>query len=508
MRGTKSKIDSELENGSEEDREASREAPASLLSTLRYRLGYPTPERQGSSSGNADPKMGSVASRNTPDEKFDPKMGSVTHRSVSPTQNSQFQKNTDLDSRPPTFSHRGAFTYMPEDDLLGDNSKDGDLRGETYDDLLARMQTAAGDFRMSRPVTDEFASDVPAFTDPSGDFRYLPTLRQQQASPGISDELLSSERPGFFPNRMANNPSLRSNNGYPISQGEANGEMRVADCALTPTSQAHYDGEGTRGAHYDRGATEDSGVVPDRFRQGRESLSVRNNVTIRESKRPKARASDQEYRRSSMSPSTARQSFGTQLPVHHSDTPGRLNSTILSEAPTKERNDRVTYSPNELGKDTGGTGPIGFRYPTLGTRYDPNSAGYAINLSHGGRLVRHLVTPDTRVTHLSEDAATIYGLNAQDLILVLFGMYPQTLSPQNLLSGPPVVGPNATVLVFNINGMAGNHTLRRTEIPPELPHPPVQQMFSSPGPKFCQNPDSTLTARTWPKENTIPNPSH
>jgi hypothetical protein len=24
----------------------------------------------------------------------------------------------------------------------------------------------------------------------------------------------------------------------------------------------------------------------------------------------------------------------------------------------------------------------------------------------------------------------------------------------------------------------------------------------------CQNPDSTLTARTWPKENTIPNPSH
>jgi hypothetical protein len=40
----------------------------------------------------------------------------------------------------------------------------------------------------------------------------------------------------------------------------------VADCALTPTSQVHYDGEGTRGVNYDRRTTEDSGVVPDRFR--------------------------------------------------------------------------------------------------------------------------------------------------------------------------------------------------------------------------------------------------
>ena len=165
-------------------------------------MGFATPERQGSSSGNTDPKMGSVASHNTPDGKFDPKMGSVTRRSVSPTQNSQFQKNTESDSRRPTFSHRGAFTYMPEDDVLGDHTKDGDLRGETCDDLLARMQTAAGDFRMSQPLTDEFASDVHAFTDPSGDFRYLPTFRQQQASPGIQDVLPSSERPGFFSNRM------------------------------------------------------------------------------------------------------------------------------------------------------------------------------------------------------------------------------------------------------------------------------------------------------------------
>jgi hypothetical protein len=154
-----------------------------------------------SSSENIDPKMGSVASHNTLGGKFDSKMGSVSRHSVSPVQNPQFQ-NTDLDSLRPTFSHRGAFTSMSEDGLLADYLKDGDLRGDTYEDLLARMQTAAGDFRMSQPLTDEFASDVHAFTDPSGDFRYLPTFRQQQASPGIQDVLPSSERPGFFSNRM------------------------------------------------------------------------------------------------------------------------------------------------------------------------------------------------------------------------------------------------------------------------------------------------------------------
>ena len=40
-----------------------------------------------------------------------------------------------------------------------------------------------------------------------------------------------------------------------------------------------------------------SGVVPDRFRAGRESLSVIRNVTVRDSKRPKARSQDHDYKR-------------------------------------------------------------------------------------------------------------------------------------------------------------------------------------------------------------------
>ncbi len=111
----------------------------------------PTPS---SSSENIDPKMGSVDLHNTLGGKFDSKMGSVSRHSVSPVQNPQFQKNTDLDSLRSTFSHRVAFTSMSEDGLLADYLKDGDLRGDTYEDLLARMQTAAGDFRMSQPFTE------------------------------------------------------------------------------------------------------------------------------------------------------------------------------------------------------------------------------------------------------------------------------------------------------------------------------------------------------------------
>jgi hypothetical protein len=43
-----------------------------------------------------------------------------------------------------------------------------------------------------------------------------------------------------------------------------------------------------------------SGTVPERFHAGRESLSVTRNVTIRESKRPKARSQDCAYRRRSL----------------------------------------------------------------------------------------------------------------------------------------------------------------------------------------------------------------
>jgi hypothetical protein len=76
--------------------------------------------------------------------------------------------------------------------------------------------------------------------------------------------------------------------------------------------------EETRGAKVERDMSVHSGIVPDRFHQGRESLSVKRNVTIRESRRPKARSSDQDYqRRCSMSPSTLKHSLGLPFLSHN-----------------------------------------------------------------------------------------------------------------------------------------------------------------------------------------------
>ena len=55
-----------------------------------------------------------------------------------------------------------------------------------------------------------------------------------------------------------------------------------------------------------------SGLVPERFHAGRESLSVTRNITVRESKRPKARTQDRDYKRrySTSGPILT-------LPLHH-----------------------------------------------------------------------------------------------------------------------------------------------------------------------------------------------
>ncbi len=86
----------------------------------------------------------------------------------------------------------------------------------------------------------------------------------------------------------------------------------------------------------------------------------------------------------------------------------------------------------------------------------PGGGEYAINLTYEWNLQRHHVNQHMMVEQLVEEAANLYNLDAMDLILMLFGMHPQTLLRPNRLSDPPRVGPGATVLVFCIAGHARN----------------------------------------------------
>jgi hypothetical protein len=68
---------------------------------------------------------------------------------------------------------------------------------------------------------------------------------------------------------------------------------------------------------------ESSGIVPDRFRSGRESLSVLQNVTKRESKRSKGRSLDQDYKR--------RFSSSGDIYAHSSPVGGNPNPTLSTQ---------------------------------------------------------------------------------------------------------------------------------------------------------------------------------
>ena len=149
-----------------------------------------------------------------------------------------------------------------------------------------------------------------------------------------------------------------------------------------------------------------------------------------------------------MSPSTLKQSLGGHVPVS-------LLGEILDMAPSPRMDGLVpprstsrVYTTPPLGeKGDSGSPPI-----TGSVGRMAGQGPYEINLTFEGQLVRHQVTPDMRVIKLREDAAEIYRLVSQDLVMVLFGMNPQTLSLHGQLSDPPPVEPESTVMIFNMRG--------------------------------------------------------
>jgi hypothetical protein len=375
----------------------------------------------------------------------EPKMGSVLSSIVSPVQTLRFGSST-VDK---TVDNEGLFhhTESGRKKTMGDN--DEDTVGDLYETLTESHQSSGNRVRRNDAVTDNegnytrrvFEQTYDHFLGgnseySSGDFRFLPSS-QLQVQNGSKEK--SSEHTPLSPPR----------------------------CKIS----------------------EDSGGVPERFRQGREFLSVIRNVTIRESKRPKARSSDQDYqRRCSISPSTLRTALGLQVPGH---TPGES----LGRIPNPQAGETAAYhNMEEVGPNTtrASLGRSGQRPPRNHTRSvkepDSDDERYDINLSFEGRLVRHTVSRDTWVRQLRDDAARIYYLVSQDLVLVLFGMNPHSLIIQNQLCDPPQVGPGATIPIFDVrdSGRSDYHP-NPSMIPPPMTtqFPPVN--FPAGPPKFLGN---------------------
>ncbi len=215
------------------------------------------------------------------------------------------------------------------------------------------------------------------------------------------------------------------------------------------------------------GGVSSPAVVPDRFRAGRESLSVIRNITVRESKRPKARTHDHDYkRRSSISPSlrvmpAGRYSHDPPRGEGNFPHPSNFSSGITQEGVSMHGPDGKNGTSSPSRHDISNANISGVLHPGSLTNRSPRFGEQAlepdefdINLTYEGNLHRHRVSQHMSVTQLVEEAAHLFQLIPGELVLMLFGLIPHTLIRGNRISDPPRVGPGSMVLIFRIAGGA------------------------------------------------------
>ena len=189
----------------------------------------------------------------------------------------------------------------------------------------------------------------------------------------------------------------------------------------------------------------------------RKSLGDQQNVTVRESRRPKEREKDKEYRRLTLT-SNEFTTFPLGNPLKHAVL-GRVEHSPVPSVP----------SP---GLGVGGS-----------QRMDQV---FQITLVYNGQNVRHQVYESMPIITLMEEAGSIFGLDPAQIVLMLFSLTPVTLDRNGYVSGPPRVSPNSTVFVFAIF-VAGQEITQDYLIPPargaripfQPPPPPATSLVSS-----------------------------
>jgi hypothetical protein len=208
--------------------------------------------------------------------------------------------------------------------------------------------------------------------------------------------------------------------------------------------------------------------IPVRFHAGRESLSVKKNITVRDSKRPKEKSQDRDYKqRYSVSPGKLIGGFGVEVRDHvsHSD-----HANLHPPDDQDAGGNRQSSS---------GKGSIPFRAPDRNPAHTPSSVPstrngdqtrdggspdftnpITVTLIYDERPVLHQVWGDMPVTQLLQDAASIFGFHPPltSIVLMLFGLQPATLRIGYLLSDPPRVTEGETILVFRVGP---NPTIRQ-----------------------------------------------
>ncbi len=158
---------------------------------------------------------------------------------------------------------------------------------------------------------------------------------------------------------------------------------------------------------------------------------------------------------------------------------------------------RPGLGPSPVSPNPPSSGPVRGAVPP-GPPHDP---GYIIHLVFEGAVVACRVRASTSVAQLRIEAAQIFGLDHDHLILVLFSSAPTSLPREGFLSGPPVVGPGARVMVFYVTPShwlqrQGAHRPEPREAPPPPDMTPIPHLNSKLLASF-KLPNFDGVARSW-----------
>jgi hypothetical protein len=175
------------------------------------------------------------------------------------------------------------------------------------------------------------------------------------------------------------------------------------------------------------------------------------NVTTRETIRPKEREKDKEYRRLTLNRTDFHSLQLADRDEGQAQFVGRNGGSVTNEHGSKFSPAHSVPSPfgqpNEAMVLSSSPGKLGNRNSP---QADPV---YEITLVNEGRTQRHRVFENLRVSQLAVEAAGVFSLDPNAVVLMLFSTALVTLDRKRTLVGPPRVNPNATVIVFVVMGI-------------------------------------------------------
>ncbi len=176
-------------------------------------------------------------------------------------------------------------------------------------------------------------------------------------------------------------------------------------------------------------------------------------MTERDTKRPRDRPKDMDYRRRFST---------TDLPINFVLPPERHSAIRDSQSrvPSWPDNELVSGGNVVIG-DLGRRGVVRdgrIVFTPVPSVLSPNGTPFGIKLVHMGQKVLHQVRDRTLVSRLAEEAGAILGLDPEFIVLMICTPSPEILDKRATLAGPPRVLSNASVYVCFVRTAQPNYT--------------------------------------------------